>query len=51
MQFTAVVAMVTLGPGSRVSGREVTEGSWKGQEHHHLKTGVQGKFFEFVVMG
>ena len=45
MQFTAVVAMVTLGTGSGVSGREVTEGGWKGQEHHHIKTGCQGKFF------
>ena len=43
--FTAVVAMVTLGPGSGVSGGEVTEGSWKGQEHYHFKTGIQGKFF------
>ena len=43
--FTGVVAMVTLGPGSGVSGGEVTEGSWKGQEHHHFKIGIQGKFF------
>ena len=43
--FTAVVVMVTLGPGSGVSGGEVTEGGWKGQEHHHFKTGIQGKLF------
>lgn len=43
--MTQVLPWQPIGPGSGVSGGEITQGSWESQEYHHLKTGSEGEQF------